>query len=171
MQKNNLTVERLKEILIYDQDTGEFSWRTRRGSRAPQGGVAGAVSQSSDKLSYVQIQIDGRLYKAHRLAWLYVHGVWPEEMVDHINGDGLNNTIANLRLANRSENMRNTGVRRDNIVGRKGVTWHRRLKKWRADITINGKQIYLGSFNTTDLAHAAYCSAAARLHGDFARVA
>jgi len=89
--------------------------------------------------------------------------------VDHIDGDGLNNREANLRQATRSENMRNTGRRKDNKSGFKGVYWHKGAGKWQAEIKVGGVKEYLGLFTTIEAAHAAHQQAAKRLHGEFWR--
>jgi hypothetical protein len=90
--------------------------------------------------------------------------------VDHIDGDGLNNRRCNLRLATRSQNMRNQRLNSRNTSGFKGVSWDKRDKKWLAYIKVYRKKIHLGSFDTPEDAHAAYCDAAARLHGEFAKL-
>lgn len=91
------------------------------------------------------------------------------EMVDHINGNGLDNRRENLRLAIDGDNVRSQRKRKDNISGYKGVTWDKDLKKWRARITYNSKLLHLGSFGTPQEAHEAYCNKAKELFGEFAR--
>lgn len=87
---------------------------------------------------------------------------------DHIDGDGLNNTRANLRVCTRAQNQRNKGAQRNNASGFKGVSFHRGAKKWRAQISIDGTKTYLGLFLTRELAYEAYCDASIKHHGDFA---
>lgn len=89
--------------------------------------------------------------------------------VDHINGNGLDNRRENLRLATHAQNQCNQKIRTDNSSGYKGVRWHSGDRRWRARITFQGREIWLGNFSTAELAHAAYCSAAQKLHGQFAR--
>lgn len=91
--------------------------------------------------------------------------------VDHIDGDGLNNRRENLRPATSSQNNRNAKRRSDNTSGFKGVTWRRRERKWAAQIRVDGKNMYLGHFDSPEAAHAAYCKASAELHGEFGRTA
>lgn len=91
-------------------------------------------------------------------------------MVDHIDGNGLNNTRVNLRVANSTENARNTRLRKDNTSGFKGVTWHKKNRKWRAVIKVDGGQKHLGMFDTLEAAYAAYCKAALHYFGEFARL-
>jgi hypothetical protein len=111
---------------------------------------------------YRRIRVLGKLYWAHRLAWLYVHGDWPPDKIDHINGDRKDNRLMNLRAASDSENMQNVGMRSDNTTGVRGVT--RRKSRWIAQITAGGKTHYLGVHETAEEAHRAYVEAKTRLH-------
>ena len=111
---------------------------------------------------------DGRArISLHRI----VIGAEPGVLVDHIDGNGLNNRRSNLRLATNAENMRNARGHLDSASGAKGVSWHKGAAKWRAAIMADRQEHYLGLFDTVESAHAAYCDAAKRLHGQFARVA
>jgi hypothetical protein len=161
-----LTQEYLKSIVDYDQETGVFTWRVKR-SNIPAGTVIGRGC----KAWYGQAGIDGKLYLLHRLAWLYIHGRWPADDIDHINGDRHDNRIANLREATRAQNLLNKGPRASNTSGYKGVTWSKRRQKWMAQIGHGGRNFGLGYYQTAEEAHAAYVAAAAKLHGEFARVA
>jgi hypothetical protein len=107
------------------------------------------------------------LYRAHRLAWLYVHGEWPRKLIDHIDGDGLNNRIANLRLASAAENIINRVAQSNNASGIKGVSWHKASQKYQAVIHKDRRQIYLGLFATAEEASAAYTRASFEQHGAF----
>lgn len=95
----------------------------------------------------------------------------PGMEVDHVNRDGLDNRRANLRLCTPSQNQRNRGKDRSNSSGFKGVSHYKRNGRWRATITIHGKFLHIGLYDTPEEAHAAYCAAAATLHGEFARTA
>src|SRR5579872_763292 len=98
-----VTQERLKEVLIYSRTTGEFRW-----SQTPRSGVkAGAIAGNFSDPSCQRIRIDRKEYKAHNLAWLYVHGEWPRGELDHIDGDPHNNRLTNLREASHSQNLGN----------------------------------------------------------------
>lgn len=90
----DLTADRLREVLAYDAQTGAFTWRVTQSNRAKAGNTAGSLHRQD---GYVYIRVDGVLHKAHRLAWLHVHGAWPTAGVDHVNGDRGQNGIANLR--------------------------------------------------------------------------
>lgn len=160
-----LTADRLREVLTYDPETGVFRWKVRTSIRVTVGEVAGYLRDG-----YRFITIDGRKYRAHRLAWLYMYGVWPAEL-DHVNGDRADNRISNLREATRTQNNANTPIRKNNTSGVKGVCWDKRKRKWMAQIRVRGVQRFLGYYETTEEAGEAYAAAAARYFGEFARVA
>jgi hypothetical protein len=162
-----LTAERLRELLDYDQETGRLTNKVSRGASAPAGQLAGSKFRYPD--GYPRVTINGKMYLAHRLAWLYVTGVWPVAQIDHINGVSDDNRFANLREASASENSRNSKLPTSNTSGFKGVCRHR--KGWQATIRIDGRTVYLGMFKTPEAAHAAYCAAAREHHGEFARYA
>jgi hypothetical protein len=159
----------LREWFDYEPVTGAFRWKKRAGSRGPMGAVAGHV----DPHGYIIIGVPGfGRYRAHRLAWVYVHGPIPEDAEpDHIDRNSSNNAIDNLRLATFQQQNRNIGLRSDNRSGFKGVHFHpsqRGPKKWRAQITIDGRHICLGHFRNPDDAHSAYVQAAIRHFDEFA---
>lgn len=156
----------LRELLNYNAETGTFTWRVRMGPNAPEESKTGCANKRGN----VRIKIKGRHYLAHRLAWLYVHGEWPPDEIDHINGIRSDNRIVNLRPATRSQNQRNIGRRSDNSSGVKGVTWHKHARKWQAQIQTNGKNVYLGRFDNVSDAAEAYSRAAAERHGEFANI-
>jgi HNH endonuclease len=168
-KKAKLTADRLRQLLSYDPETGIFRWRVQPNSRVPVGAVAGCVESSG----YRRIRIDGRLYLAHRLAWLYVHGECPAGEIDHINGVKDDNRIVNLRPATDAQNRWNIDRHKNNKSGFKGVARDsRRLARpWKAGITVNGRRIRLGQFRTAEEASAAYEAAAREHHGPFAREA
>lgn len=146
---SELTVKRLRELLHYDPLTGVF---TRDGKQAG----------TTDR-AYVAISIDNKLYGAHRLAWLYVHGVWPSEHVDHIDGNARNNRLLNLRDVSRSVNMQNRRKAQANNRS-KLMGAMRNRDGWMARIQTNGVKRYLGQFPTAELAHQAYLNAKRELH-------
>jgi len=162
----NVTPENLRQLLRYDPLTGLFVWLVRPNGRVPAGRIAG----SPNKDGYIQIKIKGRLFGAHRLAWMHVHGGWPAEEVDHKNGKRSDNRIDNLRIATRVDQMANLSVPKSNTSGFKGVSRDKTGRRWRANIIIGGKQKHLGIFDTPELAHEAYAAAAISKSGEFARL-
>lgn len=145
-------------MLDYDASTGLFSRK--------HGHVC---NNGTNTLGYVQIMVDGQMCAGHRLAWLYVHGRWPADQLDHINGNRADNRIANLRESSQAENCGNVARHRDNRSGYKGVFSAR--DKWAAQICRNGVKRHLGVFDSPEAAHKAYCAAALETFGQFARVA
>ena len=142
-----LTATRLREVLHYDENTGVFVRRTKNQPKI------GTIPKNPNH-AYLNIGIDYKVYKAHRLAWLYVHGEWPKHQIDHINGDKLDNRIANLRVATTSQNKQNMRkARSDSKSGLIGASWHTKSNKWRAAIQIDGKKKHLGYFDTPEEAH------------------
>lgn len=146
MASPNLTQARLRALLHYDPDTGLFQWRNRKHGRARNKTHAGCVEK---RIGYASIGIDGKVYKAHRLAWLYVHGKWPSGVIDHINHKKADNRIANLRDTNDEQNHHNRARETKSASGHLGVTWHQRDARWMAHIEASGKRHHLGYF--TDL--------------------
>lgn len=145
MAKEILTQARLKELFSYDEQTGLFQRRRRLG---PKKDISGHVATKGHR----QIMVDKKLHMAHRLAWLYVYGEHPASLVDHINRNPDDNRICNLRLATSSQNQQNTKVRKDNLCGKKGISYLTREAKWRARISKNGKTIDLGRFKSLEAA-------------------
>jgi len=150
-----ITQERLKELLHYNSDNGVFTWsKSRRGAKA--GSIAGSVrSFLSGRKRYNKIMVDRKQYLAHRLAWLYTHGDMPSEQIDHIDGNGLNNKLSNLRSVSNAENQKNRRLNANNASGVTGVHWCKSTKKWVAFICVNSKQTHIGRFNEKDEAIAA----------------
>lgn len=163
-----ITRERLVELVLYDPITGKFVWRFSRQGHIKQGKEAGGF----DERGYVTITLDNEYYLAHRLAWFWVYNRWPSE-IDHANMNRADNRIDNLREATRSDNLHNGHVRRHNTHGTKGITKYKYNGKWNgrwvAQIQRNKKQHYLGTFATAKEAHEAYCQAAQKYFGEFAR--
>lgn len=164
---SGLTSGVLREIVRYEPTTGKFYWLKSNNQSASIGGEAGTVEPNT---GYVRFTILGRKYQAHRLAWLYVHGVWPECEIDHRDLDKTNNTISNLRQAVPANNASNKRVSKRNILGIKGVSL-RRDGKFVARIGHRNEVICLGTFGDVETARAAYVEKARELHGEFARSA
>ncbi len=145
-----LTQERLQFLLHYKPSTGEFTWKVRRGGKAN----AGARSECIDSKGYYRIGIDGTRYLAHRLAWFYVHGEWPDGLIDHRNRVRTDNRIKNLRVVSQSQNQWNINKSEAHGNPALGVSFDgknpRRKSKWFAYITRNKKRIGLGHFMTKE---------------------
>lgn len=150
--------KRLKELLDYCPDSGFFTWRVSH-PRAKAGSCAG----TKDHYGYLVIRVDQILYKAHRLAWLYVHGVWPAKNLDHINRIKDDNRLCNLRDVSQSVNMHNTSETKKSKSGVKGVVWKADKRKWKAQIRVAYKTIHLGYFDEKVNAIEARKNAAVRL--------
>lgn len=150
----------LRDLLHYDERTGVFTWRVQAGNRAKAGDRAGSHQKSS---GYRVISVGGKLYREHRLAWIYVHGNLPSGDIDHINGVRDDNRIANLRLATHAENMQNKKkAHKNNKIGFIGVGLDR--GRFRARINIEGQQIFIGHFESAEEASIAYMKAKNLLH-------
>ncbi len=159
-----VTSVRLKQVLHYEPETGVFRWITGRNTSK--------IAGSPNRRGYIRIQIggrNGREYYAHRLVWLYVHGKWPRNEIDHINGKVNDNRLQNLREATRSQNLGNMSLHKDSTSGLKGVYFHKKDRKWMARICKNHHEIYLGSFDDPIAAHQAYLLAANEIFGKFMR--
>lgn len=161
---STLTADQLRGDLHYDESTGDF---TR--IRPIRGRKTGTIAGHKNIYGYTIIMVSKVNYPAHRLAWLYVFGKWPDALIDHIDGDKSNNRISNLREASKVENGQNRKfARRDSSTGIIGVTKHGK-HGWRAQITINKRTIRLGTFKSIDLAREAYLQAK-KLHHPFSQM-
>lgn len=164
-QKVTPTLERVKELLDYDPETGVFRWRVTYGGR-----IAGNVCGTTGPDGYINIGLDRKIYKAHRLAWLFMFGVWPHNHIDHKDGDRGNNRINNLRVCTQNQNNKNARKRTDNKSGFKGVSRKAGWRKWVSQCQSDGKKIHIGYFDTAEEAALAYDETVRRLHGEFAKV-
>lgn len=153
----------LLALMAYDPDTGTFHWREYRYPRREDL----LVGFRNDE-GYLKTKIGRKTYSLHRLAWLYIHGEWPSDQVDHINGVRDDNRLCNLRLASQSENRINSAVNANNKLGIRGVRKTARGLGYAARITKDGRQIHLGYFKTPEEARAARAAATKLLHGEFA---
>lgn len=160
-----ITAERLRDLLSYSPETGFFIYRTTRGNKIA-GSLAGSLCDG-----HIHIKIDNVIYKAHRLAWLYMNGQWPAGEVDHENLFGSDNRWHNLRDATKSQNQANRGRNSNNRSGFKGVCFHKATGKWSAELTCGGRRMYLGLFATAREAHRAYLAKAKEAFSGFARAA
>lgn len=162
---NSLTQAKLKELLHYDPITGVFTWIRRTSNRIKIGDTA----NGKNTRGYILIAICGKRYYAHRLAHLYMTGKFPVSDVDHANGVKDCNSWTNLRKCTASQNQFNTGVRKDNTSGCKGVSLDNARSKWKAQAKINGKQKTIGYYANTELASKERQSFAKLHHGEFYR--
>lgn len=154
-----VTLNRLKQLLDYDNVTGLFYWKKWVAGNAFSGTQAG----SKNTMGHIKIQIDSRNYQAHRLAWLYEHGRWPEGEIDHINGDRTDNRIVNLRDVTTELNMQNKRTAyKNNKLSVMGV--YRKGNKYAAKIQTNGKSVHLGVFETMNEAHKRYIEEKRKVH-------
>lgn len=140
-----ITQERLKELLHYNPETGAFTCLVSRGS-VKAGSIPGGSFKVIGGKSYRALCIDDTRYLEHRLAWLYMHGHFPVYEIDHINGDGIDNRLCNLRSVTRLENRKNRRLQSNNTSGTNGVLWNKAARKWLAKITVDSKITHLGSF-------------------------
>lgn len=153
----------LSNLLSYDPETGVISWKVNRG-RVKAGDAAGYHHKGDN---YLYVKIRPHRYPAHRLAWFLHYGRWPENVIDHINGNGLDNRLCNLREATISENMFNSRTPKSNTSGRKGVCYDKLNKKWMAYVGFEGRFINLGRYRTLEEADAAARAGREKFHKDF----
>lgn len=158
-------VEELRRVLAYAPESGLFTWRVRISLRVKVGAIAGEKRRNG----YVSLGVFGTRIPAHRLAWIFVYGVHPENDIDHINGMRSDNAIANLRDVTRQVNLQNVKVAQaNNLTGFLGVSKHRQrgdgTTKFVARIGHDYKKKHIGVFDTPEAAHAAYLAAKRRLH-------
>ena len=141
-------IERLKEILDYNPETGLFTWKEKRKWSKEVGSVAGSVyTHPISGKKYIHIHTNGKQWRAHRLAYLMMMGEECKSDIDHINGDGTDNRWCNLREVDHRSNMKNLRRRKEGVgSGVMGVRWHKKANKWVAGIYNNKKHIHLGLF-------------------------
>lgn len=155
-----ITQERLRQVAQYNEQTGEFI-RIQK----VKGKRAGQVMGSRRHDGYIRIRIDKHFFYGHRLAWFWCTNIWPEGEIDHIDGNPANNAIANLRPVAREVNQQNIRkAQSNNATGLLGVCLTSKGDKFRATITVNKTQIYLGTFPSPEEAHVKYLEAKRRLH-------
>lgn len=156
------TVDEIRNAFAYDPGTGILRWKIKKGNRFP-GMEAGSVKDGR-----VVVRLDRRGYGVSILAWVITYGEWPDRLVDHRDRNSLNNALSNLRLATYAQNVHNREKLPRNSTGLKGAFFNKQIKKYVSEIRHNGERTFLGTFETAQAAHEAYCRAANELHGEFA---
>ena len=152
----------IRESIDYNPYTGKLVWKVSRGSRK----CGSEVTKGCE--GYLCVKIGKKTYKAHRVAWLLYYGDWPNGFIDHINLDKTDNRIENLRDCTRQQNNSNVALRIDNKSGVKGVSWKASHDKWCAQISYQGKVIYLGLYENLQEAAEVVRKKREELHGGFA---
>jgi hypothetical protein len=150
-----LTVDRLRELLDYNPETGEFVWKVGRKGTKGKGSIAGNINKDT---GYIHIGIDGKRYKAHRLAWYHHFGEWPRLEISHLDNVKVNNSITNLKDTNHSDNKHNDSAVRSDKTSELPRGVYPSGKGFKAQISLNGKEEYLGTFQTIAEASQAYIS-------------
>ena len=170
----NTELARLKSALNYDPKTGEFVWRVRRRSYAGcvvPGDVAGSPAKDRDGGIHINIGVDGKTYKAHRLAWFFMTGKRPIGDIDHKDGVRTHNRWSNLRPATRGQNNHNRAkITASNVSGKTGVSWVAGRNQWMSRIVVDHKIIHLGMFSRDKLSDAVVARRSAELkyYGEYA---
>lgn len=166
MASEDIDISFVKSLLSYDPFTGIIRWKVDRAGQRLAGTAAGNM-----RSRYTFISINKKRVAAHRIAWAIYYSVWPTDVIDHVDGNGHNNRIFNLRQATQSQNLANQRLSKANTSGIKGVSWVPKKQKWQVGIKVNGKRIGLGYFVDKEEAGKAYAKAAIHYFGDYARYA
>ena len=148
--------EYLRAILSYNSTTGDLFWQHRE-DRDCQWNTrwAGKKAGYINSKGYIYVNIDKKRYLSHRIIWALVHGNWPKNQIDHIDGNPSNNRLENLREATNQENNRNKSLQKNNTSDVTGVSWNKKVQKWVARIATDRKDHHIGVFDNKDDAIAA----------------
>lgn len=163
----DITADELRSAFSYDPDTGDLCWRVRPANNVK----IGVPIRAKNTSGYYHVGFRRRVYVVHRLIWLMTYDEWPELEIDHINCIKTDNRLENLRLATKGQNLTNTHKTGQRTSQYKGVCWKKSNNCWTAQISHNGKCHWLGHFQNEHDAYLAYCEAALRLKGEYARLA
>lgn len=155
-----ITQEKLKELFIYDPVSGLVVRKKTTSSNAKAGSVVGSINSNG----YLLTKVCGKSLAIHRIVWIYVHGITPQNEIDHVNGDKTDNRIENLRICSKTENQQNQKLHSDNTSGYHGVSWRKDIGKWRAQIQVAGKKLMLGCFDNLPEAIEAHTKAKEKYH-------
>jgi hypothetical protein len=161
-----VTQERLKEL--FDYQDGNLVWKVKKAQCVKIGSVAGWANRDVHGQQYMNVELDGKAYKLHRLVFMYHHGYFPKR-VDHINGDRFNNRVENLREVTASQNAQNGKFRISNTSGYKNVSFEKRNEKWRVMLRVNGVNKSFGYYKDIELAGLVAAEARDKFCGQFAR--
>lgn len=143
-----ITQKELRNIMEYNPDTGIFKMIKKTSRRVScDDDVGNYARKNHNGKAYLNVCINYKTYSIHRLAFLYMEGSFPKEQIDHINGNGTDNRWCNLRKVSQSENSRNMKLFSTNNSGVTGVSWFKRLSKWRARVKVDYKDITIGYFD------------------------
>jgi len=153
----------LRQYIDYNPLTGLFIWVDKPNKKVKLGSIVGTLHQTG----YIRIKLQGKVYPAHRLAWFYTYGSFPENFIDHINGIRTDNRLSNLRKATQKENQYNAPLRVDNTSGIKGVSFSKKKGKWQANINFDGTPYHLGYFESIEEAKEKIETTRIRLHKEF----
>ena len=181
IHKKIAPIDLLHQLFFYNPETGDFVWRERDAGMFGSGKIsaetkakrfntryAGRSAIVNHSNGYKNVTVTGfGFVRAHRVAWAMHYGVWPENDVDHINGDRADNRIFNLRCSTRSENLRNRRKFPKNKSGYVGVSFCNRRGKWNARIGVNGRYINAGYFDTKEEAAKARAKAEEKYWGEY----
>jgi len=159
------SIEYLRQVLDYNPETGIFVWKEYRNHNAKAGDVAGHIQKNRYGYCRIIICLDYVQYKAHRIVWALMTGKNPPHIIDHIDGNPLNNRWNNLREATAYQNRVNEKIRKNNVSKVKNVSFHKASNKYR--VTVDGK--HYGLFTTIDEANLYACQLRNKIHGKFAR--
>lgn len=152
-----MIINNIKSVLNYEKETGVFTWAVYRNHKALKGGIPGRL----DRDGYLMITVFKKEYSASRLAWAFVNGKFPDEQIDHINGNKLDNRIENLRACTQAQNQQNKAS--------VGVSFNKSNNKWQAQIKKERKNYYIGCFADKDAAIEAYRKKSVDLFGEYSR--
>lgn len=160
-----ITAQELRNAFNYNPETGDMCWKIRPANNVK----VGAPIRAKNTSGYYHVGFKKKVYVVHRLIWLMTYDEWPDGEIDHVNCNKLDNRLENLRLATKGQNQSNRGKSEGLTSKYKGVCWKKSNKCWTAQISHDGKCHWLGHFENELDAHKAYCEAAVRLKGEFAR--
>lgn len=157
-----LNADDARAVWTYNPETGDLIWNVKPSIGTKEGSVAGTLTAAG----YRRVRYRRKHYLAHRLVWLHVVGEWPQDEIDHIDRNKLNNRIENLRVVGRKHNQQNQrAARKDNSLGTRGVCVKR--GRYVAQISIDGKVTHLGYYQSAEEAQAAYNKARAKHHAGY----